>query len=260
MRILVTFAVEAEFAPWLALRKFQKRVLQPVPYAKGFEVYEAECGQNELWVLLTGMGPGFLSLPGALPLGMLAAKAGVEVAISSGLAGSLRKEHQIQEVIVPRHIRTLRDASGVSAHPDLLRLSEEHGAKIVDALLTSDRIVGSGEEKSRLGEFADAVDMESYRIMQEFALANLPAATIRAISDESDEDLPMDFAECLTPQGKVKPWPILRQLLRRPSSVVALVRFGGRSRKAAAGLAQFLDSFVKDLTPQTVSGSGMAAR
>jgi len=38
------------------------------------------------------------------------------------------------------------------------------------------------------------------------------------------------------------------------------VRFGGRSRKAAAGLAQFLDSFVKDLTPQTVSGSGMAAR
>jgi nucleoside phosphorylase len=253
MRILVTFAIETEFAPWVALRKFEKRVL-----AADLEVYEAECGGNTLWVFLTGMGPGFR--PGFFQLGMFAAKAGVETVISSGLAGSLRKEHRIGEVIAPRHIATLRDAAGFSANAGLVRLSKEHGAKVVDTLVTADHIIETGEEKSRLARFADAVDMESNRVMQEFALANLPVATIRAISDESDEDLPIDFAECLTPEGKVKALPLLRQLLLSPSRVPHLVRFGVRSKRAAAALAEFLDSFVKTLTPQAIkSDLGVSA-
>ena len=130
---------------------------------------------------------------------------------------------------------------------------------MVDALVTADHIVGAGEKKL-LGEFADAVDMESHRIMQEFASANLPAATIRAISDEPDEDLPIDFAECLTPEGKVKPLPLLRQLLRAPARIPQLIRFGARSKQAAAALARFLDSFVKDLSPQAIKDSGVADR
>jgi adenosylhomocysteine nucleosidase len=256
MRILVTFAVEAEFAPWLALRKFRKRVLLP-EVSGGLPVFEAQRGGNTLWVFLTGMGPGF---PGLFQLGMLATKAGVEIAISSGLAGSLRKEHKVGELLAPRHITGLHDVAGFSANPDLLRLSKEHGAKIVDTLLSADRIVGSGQEKSRLAHFADAVDMESHRIMQEFAAAGLPAATVRAISDESDEDLPIDFAQCLTADGKVKALPLLRQLLRSPAKLPGLVRFGGRSKKAAAALAEFLDSFATELTPQAMKDSGVAAR
>ena len=257
MRILVTFAVEAEFSPWLDLRKFQKRVLLP-EYDGGLAGYEAACGGNTVWVFLTGMGPGFR--PEFSRLGMLAAKAGVEIAISAGLAGSLREDHRIGEVIVPQHLGSFGDAAGFRANADLVRLAKEHGAKAVDTLLTADRIIETGEEKSRLARIADAVDMESHRIMQELAFANLPVATIRAISDESNEDLPIDFAECLTPEGKVRALPLLRQLLRSPSRVPHLVRFGVRSRKAAAALAEFLDAWIKTLTPQAIkSDLGVAA-
>jgi nucleoside phosphorylase len=258
MRILVTFAVEAEFAPWLPLRKFQERVLLPEHPSGGLQVYEAECGGNLLWVFLTGMGPSFR--PGFFPLGMLAAKAGVEIVISAGLAGALRKELQIADVIAPRHIGTLADTTGFSANADLLRLSAEHGAKMVDVLLTTDHIIETGEEKSRLARFADAVDMESNRIMQEFAFESVSVATIRAISDESDENIPIDFSECLTPEGKVKPLPLLRQLLGSPSRVPHLVRFGVRSKRAAAALVEFLDSFIENLTPQAMKTNlGVAA-
>src|SRR5262249_11487550 len=139
MRVLVTFAVEAEFAPWLALRKFQRRSLIPDHYSGGLTVYEAQNGANTIWVLLTGMGAHATKSSSMLEFSATAA--GVDVFISSGLAGALKSEHVIGEVIAPERIETLGDASGVAANRKLLDIAKERGAKLVGVLLSSDHIV-----------------------------------------------------------------------------------------------------------------------
>jgi len=256
MHILVTFAVEAEFAPWAKLRQFQEKQVAADHGSGGFKAFEARVADHTVWVHLTGIG-----CPALRSLALGAQHAGADVLISSGLTGSLRKEHSVGEVVAPRRIGTLRDATGLAASPELLRLAERHGAKLVDTLLTADHIVESGEEKSRLARLADVVDMESHRIIKEFAFSNLPAAAIRAVSDGSDEDLPVDFSRCLTVEGKLKPGPLLKSLLESPSKVPDLIRFGARSKRAARNLAQFMDSFVRAITPQTVgSEAGVVAK
>ena len=249
MRILVTFAVEAEFAPWMKLRRFQEKQLQAEHWSGGFRVYETMVADHAVWVHLTGMGG---RSKGLFPLALCAKAAGTDFVISSGLAGSLRKEHSVREVIAPHRVGTLRDATGATVNSDLHRLAGEHGAKLVETMLTSDHIVESVVEKTRLGNFADAVDMESKWIMEEFAGEDIPIVTIRAISDESDEDLPLDFTECLTQEGKLRPVSLLKSLIKKPAKVPDLVRFGIRSKKAAANLAQFLDSFCAAVTPQYI--------
>lgn len=259
MRILVTFAVEAEFAPWLALRKFHPRTLVPGHWSAGLKVYEAESGANTVWVHLTGIGAGMRK--GLFPLGTCARQAGVDVLISSGLAGSLKKELKVGQVIAPRRIGTLRDAAGVEAHGGLVQFAARSGAKLVEVLLTADHIVETSEEKSRLAFWGDAVDMESHAIMRELSGEGIPSVTIRSLSDASDEDLPIDFNACLTSEGNVKPLPLLKRLLKRPVKAVDLVRFGVRSKRSARNLAEFLDRFVAALNPEPINREiGVAAR
>ena len=249
MRILVTFAVEAEFAPWTKLRQFHEKQLEADHWSGGFKVYETMVADHTVWVHLTGVGARSREF---FQLAPCAKAAGTDFVISSGLAGSLKNEHRVGEVLAPHHVGTLRDATGATANSELQRFAGEHGAKLVETMLTADRIVESGQEKTRLGSFADAVDMESNRIMHEFAIEDIPVVTIRAISDESDEDLPLDFSGCLTQEGKLRPVSILKRLIQKPSKVPDLVRFGIRSKKAAANLAQFLDSFCAAVNLQCI--------
>jgi len=259
MRVLVTFAVEGEFAPWLALRKFHVRTLVPDHWSGGLKVYEADSGGNTVWVHLTGIGAGMRK--GLFPLGICARQAGVDVLISSGLAGSLKKELEVGEVIVPRRVGTLRDAAGVEAHAGLVQIAAHGGSKLVEVLLTADHIVETSEEKHRLASWGDAVDMESHAIMRDLSGEGIPAVTIRAVSDASDEDLPIDFSACLTTEGNLKPLPLLMRLLRRPAKTVDLVGFGVRSKRAARNLAEFLDSFVAALRPEAIRKDiGVAAQ
>src|SRR5438034_10683283 len=50
MRVLVTFAVEAEFAPWRKLRGFEKMTKGKAQF------FRARIGASEVNVLLTGVG------------------------------------------------------------------------------------------------------------------------------------------------------------------------------------------------------------
>ena len=246
MKVLVTFAVDAEFAPWRALREFRKVRINEKHYSGGVDVYETTVGDSTVWVLLTGIGIKSFDFKAASCL----MDAGVAAIISAGLAGSLKQEYVPEEIIVPRRIGNLQDATGTAATAGLLMLAEEMNAKVVGALITVDHIVETAEEKKRLSIFAEAVDMESFHVMAGFESNKIPSVTIRAISDAYNEDLPLDFAKCLTPQGAVKPGAMLGQLFKNPTKIPALILFGQQSKAAARKLALFLDGFVKSLTPE----------
>jgi len=248
MKVLVTFAVEAEFAPWRAIRPFKKVRINEAHWSRGADVYEAQIGQCIVWVLLTGIGIN------AFDVGVVSCfkSAGVDLVLSSGLAGSLNPEFPAERVLAAKRVGTLRDSGGLPIMTSIVDFAQNRGATAIEVLLTSDHIIETQEEKSRLANFAEAVDMESFHIVEGFTCDNIPVAVIRAISDGSDQDLPVNFEKCLTPQGHVKAGPLLRELLARPQRVPELIKFGLQSRSAARKLARFLDGFMEALTPGVV--------
>jgi len=253
--VLVTFAVDAEFAPWRKLRKFEESILNPNHYSGGVRVQKAQIGECEVFVFLTGMAIKFFDFEASSCI----KDAGIDLAISSGLAGALKDEVPALAIVCPSRTGNLRDAVGTALSKVLLDLAGQKGAILIDGLLTADHIVDSHEEKSRLAVFGDAVDMESFHVVTTFAQDNIPVVVIRGISDGNDEDLPVNFEKCLTPAGSVKIVPLLKDVLVQPSKVPALIRFGRQSRAAAEKLARFLDDYIQALTPEILSQKNVEA-
>jgi nucleoside phosphorylase len=253
MRILVTFAVDAEFAPWRDIRAFKKIRANPEHYSGGKDVYESRIGESTVWVFLTGIGIRFFDSEAAFCF----VNAGIGGVISSGLAGALSEDLAVEQIVVPVRVATLRDANGIAASAELAAIAvadpERKSAKSIGVMLTADHIVATQEEKSRLSQFAEAVDMESFQVLREFTDRNLPVAVIRAISDGAGEDMPIDFKKCITVEGRVKPVPLVGELLSHPTKLPGLIRFGRQSKNAARRLAVFLDSYIAALTPEVLT-------
>ena len=150
MKILVTFALENEFAPWRALREFRA-----VQWGDA-EVYRAQIGAAEVVVLLTGAGPKQAHLQTAKVLG--GDQESIHVCVSSGLAGALKPEYRVGQVLAARSVRTeseLNDSSSnrVQSSAPLLSFAAECGATCGGANSSAPmRVVGRAEEKRHLGE------------------------------------------------------------------------------------------------------------
>ena len=246
MRVLVTFAVEAEFAPWHQRKAWS--VTDPLLGA-----YETAIGQARVLVVLTGVGSGrawdvtAITHSGEQPF---------DVIVSSGLAGALRQEHKLGEVLVARAIRDSKQQKPLPSDDGLVQLAEVCGAKVVEAFFTTDRILVRAEEKRKLGDLADAVEMESRRVVGQGQLPgwrDSRCVAIRAISDEVDENLPLDFNKMLDFRGDVNTRQVMAEVGRRPQVLPSLIRFGWRSRRAARSLAVFLDRYIAALEKLSVS-------
>src|SRR5260370_779868 len=99
MRILVTFAVEAEFAPWRKLR-----TLQPMT-VEGMEMFRAQIGRAAVDFVVTGMG-----MENARRGAELAMSVPHTICIASGFAGSLKTTHKIDGCaadLCPKHLHPL---------------------------------------------------------------------------------------------------------------------------------------------------------
>jgi adenosylhomocysteine nucleosidase len=243
MLVLVTFAVEAEFAPWRKLRHFVPRKNTSVP------VWTTKIEGAEVTVLLTGIGD---SSERSMGLMMQEVPAGpyFNVCISSGLAGALRADLSRGEVIVADRFKTHK----VHAHPrmeileadrELVELAAFCGAKRVATLFSANHVLSSAKEKSLLCESADAVDMESFTIANEVCPWGARVVAIRAISDAASEDLPIDFNRTLSSRKAVSIPRVFSELAKKPGALPSLIRFGRNSRHAAQRLAEFLDEYVK---------------
>ncbi len=248
MRILVTFAVDAEFAPWRRRREFETVRVDDVM------VFCIQVPGAEVNVLLTGIGEGSASVLG-LQMSSLAAGQGFDVCISSGLAGALRAEHVAGDILAARQVRSHivhADAGAdiLECDHELVSAAEACGAKVVGNFYMADHIVVTSIEKARLSALADAVDMESFDVIKEVNAWKAKAVAIRAISDNSEEDLPVDFNLALTGKGDISLGRIAGQALLHPKSVKGLVKLGRQSRKAAEALADFLEQYIPKLAQQ----------
>jgi adenosylhomocysteine nucleosidase len=248
VRILVTFALENEFAPWRASHDFKPAKLGDA------DVYVADFGSAQLTVALTGVGARQAALNSSqIMRGEFDA---FDCWISSGLAGGLQSNYAIGEVLAARSVFSEAvPADGTSrliqCSGALVSFAADSGAKIVEQFYSADHVISTAREKRALSAKADAVEMESFEILRAAQSAGVPAVAIRAISDTLDQDLPIDMAEILTDEGQVSIPRVLGQVALKPQSLPGLVRLGKNSRAATQSLSRFLDAYITALANRT---------
>lgn len=236
LRILVTFALRQEFAPWRALRNFRRVEFLGVP------VYLTQVGDVHVHVLLTGMGAHR-----ATEAVRMAFSNEYHACISTGLAGGLKHLHPAGRVLVARTVRAGIGDEYVTTDSRLRRLAAVCGARVVDAFYSAEKILTTAREKASLALLADAVEMESFAILDEARKWNVPAIAIRAISDGAADDLPLDFNRTVSRTGRVSLARLLAQVARKPQAMRGLIRLGAESKRASTKLAAFLDSYLETL-------------
>lgn len=239
MRILVTFAVKAEFAPWSSRHAFVPYEFENWERRRQFDLFKANIGPNEVTVLLTGIGKS--SAINAMESVPLAAH---DVCISTGLAGALRDDLHPGDVVTADRARTLDSAVSALSDDSLRELAVSLGAKPVAVSLSSEKIVPTALAKDDIRHQGSIVEMESAHILSAARRAQVPAVLVRAISDAADEDLPVDFTRILDSQGHLRVGGLLKEIGLSPHRIPLLIQFGRQSRSAAKSLATFLDRYI----------------
>lgn len=243
--ILVTFALENEFAPWRKIARFQR-----VSASESNHWYEAQIGGADVRVVLTGAGRfaaqcamnnAFDEIP--------------DFCIASGLAGALKSGNRPGDVLAARHVTEIRSGRSLPSDSELLLLAAETGAKLVERFLVAERVIATVSEKRRLAASGDAVEMESAYVFAAAAHKKVRTVAIRGVSDAVDRDLPLDFDRVFDKNGRVKISRVVGQVAARPRRLGGLIRLADDSARAAAALANFLNAFVQAMptSPSTIA-------
>ena len=237
MRVLVAYAVEPEFDPWRKLRKFAD------VDAGHFTIRRTQIAGATVDFVVSGMGPSRAARAmEAVP------SAEYSAIVASGLAGSLRPELEVGNIVIPKVVR--RTAGNDSLVCDVLLLAEgiSAGGKSIETIVSSEHIATTLEEKARLGKSAQAVDMESFSVMASAERLKIPAVVIRAVSDRHDQAMPLDLSTAVDERGQVSVGRVMKLVAGRPGQISSLMKLGRESKAAAEGLARFLDEYIQRLS------------
>ena len=74
---------------------------------------------------------------------------------------------------------------------------------------------------------------------------DFPAVAVRAISDEADTRVPIDFNRVIKNNGRIGWLPALYEIAKAPQRMPELIRFGIESSRAARRLTAFLEQYVE---------------
>jgi len=239
MNILITYAVEAELAPWRALNMENVNVGNVI-------LHRARLGQATVDFVITGMGASNATRVAD----SLISKA-YSFCIISGFAGALKSSVKLGNIVASEKVQHHASRQTEICDPDLLAHASENGATRIATLLTTDHVVNTATEKNRLSELAEAVDMESFAILHVANKNKVPCAVVRVISDSFDRDMPAELDTIVDPQGHVKIADVVRYVAKHPLTVPALMRLGRDSKTAAEALAHFLESYISKLSSAT---------
>ncbi|MCX8157711.1 MAG: hypothetical protein N3J91_14915 [Verrucomicrobiae bacterium] len=162
--------------------------------------------------------------------------------ITGGFAGALRPELGLGTVLYamePGH-----------AFAGCLRRAGAQPARFHGA----ERMLITAREKAECHAQtgADAVEMESAWIEARCREAGVACATVRAVSDEAGEDLPLDFNRLGTPDRPLSPWKLAGAVLQAPGVIPGLLRLRAQTDLAGRALAGVLQRALQDW----LAGSG----
>jgi hypothetical protein len=241
--VLVTFAVDAEFAPWRKLRNLESVEIE------GQQMYRAQIGRAAVDFAVTGMG-----IENAMRVGEVLLNDGYQFCISSGFAGALRDEFRLGDILVGHSVQHFGKSKTLHSSEDLFQSVVDYGAKPADLFLTCDSVIRTVKEKSDLAPLAEAVEMESFGVFAVADRKHIPVIAIRAISDTARSELPAGLEVMVDNRGRVDIIGTICFIARWPHQISKLIRLGRDSRRVAEGLKNFLEGLIVQLSMCTSGG------
>jgi adenosylhomocysteine nucleosidase len=108
-------------------------------------------------------------------------------------------------------------------------------------------IATTAAEKSELRRktSADAVEMESEVIQSICRERGIQCATVRVISDEAGEDLPLDFNKLAKADRNIHYGKLMLAIAKAPGKIPVLMRLQKSTQAAAIQLARVLQSVIE---------------
>jgi len=169
-----------------------------------------------------------------------------ELVLTCGFAGGLTPELKLGEVVFEIGSRKLE--VGNQSEPPQASCYEElfaAGAKPVK-FFCADRIATTVAEKKKLRAEtgADAVEMESAAIQAVCRERGISCATVRVISDPSNEDLPLDFNALAKPDKSLDYGKLAWALAKSPGKIGGLRELQKKTSFAAKQLAAVLERII----------------
>ena len=215
----------------------------------GFPLFSGRVGGQELLLLQSGMGPknAGAATRAILDLGS------PELIINFGLGGAVAPGPQVADLVVATRL-LVKDSNG---------FGEQAG---VNQSLANAFIICIGNNRCRTGTFVTAgetmpkaalrsalpagtetpvLEMETAAIAGATGERGVPLLAIRAISDDSDEELGFTVAEFCDENLQLRPLKVFLTILKRPGIIPQLIRLAGSSSRAAETLATAIITFLE---------------
>jgi adenosylhomocysteine nucleosidase len=186
-----------------------------------------------------------------------------EVAMLVTGIGRVNAEQAVRAFLAehsPDRVLTCGFAGGLNpalAGGDVVFATDDEGlrTKLLQAgarsavFICASRIAVTAAEKRELRRTtgADAVDMESEAIQAVCRERTIPCATLRAISDPANVDLPLDFNQLAKPDMSLDAGKLALAVARSPGKIGALFKLQKQCRTAALRLAQVLSAVLTDI-------------
>ncbi|MDB6059658.1 MAG: nucleoside phosphorylase [Verrucomicrobiales bacterium] len=219
--MLVCFAVKEEAKFFSPLRE--------VRVVKGDREQVRMRAFCQVWI--TGMG----RTNAARGIREAIAKVKPDRVITAGFAGGLNPKLKVGDILYDEDF----DA-GLATQLD------ELGA-ISAKFCCHRRVAITAEEKFELWKetSADAVEMESSVIRTICKEFRIPSATIRVISDDAHQDLPLDFNALMTSEDRIDYPKLIWTVLSRPSRIPKLMEFQRQTIAASQKLGGVLQDLLQ---------------
>ena len=231
--IAVTFALPAESSEFLRRLENKSRADR-----KGISIVRGTIDDRAIEVLHTGVGENICRER----IGKFLTDAQFHVLISTGFAGALNDQLQVDHLVLAENFSTVDLEQTQSSLSGL-------SVRTAD-LLTLPAPIDSTEERERTAHEsgAAAVDMETEFIARACATHNIALMALRVITDTPSQPFPappsvlFDIAKQRTALAK-----LARFFLVHPNRVPHLVQFARRIGRAKRILASALVTIVREL-------------
>lgn len=244
--ILIFYAFGREVADFK--RRVKHRTKLP---HRGLRGFRAEIGGREFAVVATGIGHLRALETARLAFEVMPAP---EMVIGAGVVGALSYGLRPGDIVLADRVIHKQDDDAEAQH--VAAVHETHLRDVgrylkvagldysTGALLTSHRVLVSGDEKRRAKDEtgAIAVDMETAALAMEAVSRGLPFAVLRTVLDHIDDEI--TGAEMTDEQGRVRPFRATAHLMRHPTTVLKLPKLLRNMTIASESLANALEAIA----------------
>lgn len=166
--------------------------------------------------------------------------------ILAGFCGALSSDLNVGDIILGESVTSLKKNETRALYHNFL-FSDIDCIKA--QILTESRFINEPQEKKRLLEESNAlvVDMETWGVLEAARQSKTPVASVRAVSDDSNERLP-DMAALYASNGKFDFNKADQYFKAHPDLMTPYLKFRFKNTPCASdSLSKFLYSLVSDL-------------